>query len=118
MKLNVGDYCRTKDGQIEIIIDNLKNIEDYFSFSEASNLLNYITNLQEENQRLKESIRLEEVQFKAFDLANECDEKQDLIDIYKSRIEKAVEYINTHYLNANEPKLLNILNGGDDNELD
>lgn len=35
---------------------------------------------------------------------------------YKSRIEKAIEYINTHYLNANEPELLKILKGEDENE--
>lgn len=37
-----------------------------------------------------------------------------LIKIVKEQqeiINKAIEYINTHYLNANEPELLNILKG-------
>lgn len=48
-----------------------------------------------------------------FELEKQVDElfKQNWYLNYK--IEKAIEYINTHYLNANEPELLNILIGGD-----
>ena len=34
----------------------------------------------------------------------------------KARNNKAIEYINTHYLNANEPELLNILQGDENND--
>lgn len=43
----------------------------------------------------------------------EITNKQNSIVDYKSRNKKAIEYINTHYLNANEPELLNILQGED-----
>ena len=66
----------------------LKNIEHPFITKEEyiDKVLDYITTLQEENENLK------------------------------AGIDKAIEYINTHYLNANEPELLNILQGDDNNE--
>ena len=68
--------------EIKEILDKLKNIEDYLSFSKASELLDYITNLQEENRQtklLKERYQLEK-------------------ENYKSRNEKAIEYIHNHQL--------------------
>ena len=41
---------------IKEILDNLKNIEDYLSFNEASKLEDYITNLQQENHELKSKL--------------------------------------------------------------
>lgn len=70
----------------------------FSQFGVADEILDLITNLQEENRQtkiLKERYQLEK-------------------EVYKSRNEKAVEYINTHYLSANEPDLLNILTGGDE----
>ena len=66
--------------------------------------------LQGENQKLKELCdKYEEEHSTEFKIWK--DERHQLLD-YKSRNEKAIEYINTHYLNANESELLNILNGG------
>ena len=92
--------------EIKEILDKLNKIVPYASVpkelaymttnitpQECKTLLDYITNLQEENERLKE-------------------EKED----YKSRNKKAIEYIknNCYYLVDNDDKnLLNIL-GGDE----
>ena len=77
-------------------------------------LLDYITNLQQENERLKELCdEYEEEHSNEFKIWKE--ERHELLD-YKSRCEKAIEYINTHYLNANEPELLNILQNGSDSQ--
>lgn len=79
---------------------------------EIKEILNYITNLQQENQELNDSVTWWNNRFNAV--------QRDYED-YKSRIEKAVEYINgttffglrtgktflSKYLND----LLNILNG-------
>lgn len=143
--------------EIKEILDDLKNIEDYLSFSEANKLLDYITNLKQENERLKkleykffycsedeESFTLEdylELGNKVYDLEQENErlkEKELLIESdinnayswlkdYKSRVEKAVEYIKDSgisFLNlANQrcfcnnqcaDKILNILQGGKD----
>ena len=91
--------------------DNLKNIissvkEDFL------NANNELTNLQQENERLKEKI-------------NEVVNKQQLIEEkfnYKSRIEKAVEYIKADYINGlvdglswlEVQELVKILNGRSD----
>ena len=91
-------------GEIKEILDWLKDEDIYIeeigyqykriSLRESKLLLDYITNLQEENERLKEDIRKDEVYFKTFELAEECDQKQDIIDTYKSRNEKAIEILN------------------------
>ena len=64
-------------------------------------LLDYITELQKIAEEHKNCTRKHWQQKCAEHCANEM--------IYKSRIDKAIEYIDTHYLNANEPELLNIL---------
>ena len=76
---------------------------------ECKKLYDYITNLQQENQELNDSITWWNNRFNAV--------QRDYED-YKSRIEKAVEYIKEHqrkdeFLNLNEwqsRELLNILN--------
>lgn len=107
---------------------------------DAKLLYDYITNLQEENEMLKLEIeRLNDVlvhkpdekitlktndgqemfiiQSERIDMQEELNkanmELMIKLEDYKSRNEKAIEYINTHYLNANEPELLNILQGVD-----
>ena len=114
--------------EIKEILDNMKEISsfeyttDWFelNYEDIKLLLDYITNLQqeleEENERLKENaIHNDKVVDKA--KWNEM--------IYKSRCEKAIEYIKEHrrkdeFLNLNEWQtrdLLNILqNGSEDNE--
>ena len=86
-------------------------------------ILDYITNLQQENERLKEKVKhYEETQT----FGDYVEEVNLLVD-YKSRIEKAVEYIEKHrkvyklgvnqetdefdYISTSPQELLNILNG-------
>lgn len=80
-------------------------------------LLDCITNLQEENERLNDELK------RLHNLLN-SQAYQDL-DNYKSRIEKAIDYITTEQLYTNYQwgksqyvkilkDLLNILNGGDE----
>lgn len=91
----IEDYITNLKKEVRInndLIPYLKN--------KGKSLKKQITNLQEENERL------------SVELNKNMIERNN----YLSRNEKAREYINTHYLNANEPELLNILNGGDDNE--
>lgn len=119
--------------------DNVEESVCLLISNECQLLLDYITNLQQENERLKEDIRQDKVQFECFELAQECDNRQDKIDLltnqlkdYKSRCEKAIEYIENNkketssYFNGKEyvyrnftlccepNDLLNILNGSDE----
>ena len=95
-------------------------------------LLDYITNLQQENERLKEDNK-EEIKIN-YMFVSKCDSLNVQLQDYKSRIEKAVEYIEntplyetTYDYNMEEEleiqnvsdetasnKLLNILNGRSD----
>lgn len=77
----------------------------------------YITNLQQENERLKEDYN------KAMDLVDKgVENSYKMLKDYKSRCEKAIEYIedNTYYkshkgyVDLND--LLNILQNGSDEE--
>jgi hypothetical protein len=130
-----------KDEIKEIELDHFNNIEElkrnvdgwireddiywnrYFGLYDLKTLLDYITNLQEENEKLKENIRKDEVYFKTFELAEECDQKQDIIDTYKSRIDKASGMIEFIAFNSERPltitelnKVYNILQGSDEDE--
>lgn len=82
--------------EIKEILELIGNAYYYGKISEEkkNSYCKYITNLQEENKRLKEDIRKDEVYFKTFELAEECDQKQDIIDDYKSRIDKATKILN------------------------
>ena len=91
-------------------ITNLQTIEQQYGaiLSENVELENKITNLQEENEKLLKI----------------CGDYDKQANNYKSRIEKAVEYIKRNYkvlLLTNPPReafnkdyLLNILNGDED----
>ena len=61
--------------------------ECYLYFGDYNKLKDYITNLQEENERLKDE--LETMTFTA-------KVKQEAVDSLISRIDKAVEYIKEH----------------------
>lgn len=91
-------------------------------FNRDERLLDYITNLQEENKRLKEIIN-DDMTTYLKGLEDGKDKMKECYDsVYKSRNEKAIEYvervceseknINPYILHA--PTLLNILNGGDE----
>lgn len=108
--------------------------------SEIEQLLDYITNLQEENKSLKEQLNCKEyfsstmpegTEFVILTKANYDRQQKDieleLID-YKSRCEKAIEYVDmirrscmANTLNEgvmNMDILLNILEGDNNNERD
>lgn len=110
------------NNDIKEIIDYLKNENAYnigqgdleitlYKY-EVDKLLDYINNLQEENENLKDYLDI-------FKLSNKT--KQETIDDFRKRIDKAVEYINENsaFMNDdewevfNKKELLNILNGGE-----
>ena len=90
----------------------IKNDLDYrVSPYQQKQLLDYITNLQQENKELKKN------KLTPDELANLLN--QELIkqrDDYKSRVEKAVEYIKINFVEdiITVKTLLNILNGRSD----
>lgn len=93
-------YLMQKYGYDEETIDNISQHERHIN---TKKLLDYITNLQKENKKLlSENITIKSVR-------NVVDET-----IYKSRIEKAVEYIDRRDIDWGSEEhdyLLNILNG-------
>ena len=117
---------------IRVLVEQSPNKGSYgISHKKWKLLLDYITNLQDKlystNQVVKELLDIQEENEKNkkySDFYKDMTDKwKDMSDVlkkicedYKSRIEKAIEYINTHYLNANEPELLNILQGDDKSE--
>ncbi len=125
--------------RIKEILDELKNednyIEDYgfrykrIALDDIWYLLDYITNLQEENKEIKNTIDFIDNKYK-----NTINYNEKLIEYnqdYKSRCEKAIEYINKNkhlsmFADCREPEedwnydleinprdLLNILQGVD-----
>ena len=109
--------------EIKEILDDLKNTGYEKLAKNIENIIDYITNLQQENERLKHQLKVQE------DLTIKNRMRKH---IYKSRCEKAVEYINENvsvyafnnkelphweFNDDNINYLLNILqNGSDDNE--
>jgi len=107
-----------KDEIKEINIKRPGQILDYVDTKEhLLELYKYITNLQEENERLKDYLDI-------FKLSNKT--KQETIDDFRKRIDKAVEYIKSiiwedksmrakyKMVLINSEVLLNILNGGNE----
>ena len=82
-------------------------------------LLDYITNLQQENEKLKYNARGQVNDYFKDKYADEVLKNAKLID-YKSRCEKAIEYIEENYPTStinhqdDKYKLINILNGSDE----
>ena len=115
----IGNKIKNDDGKLELGINNCKL------------LLDYITNLQQENEELKKNQRY--YKNGVFSLEYDKETLSDMVDDYKSRIDKAVEYIKEHIQKYDidgsigdfdefdmltKPNyLLNILqNGGDEDE--
>lgn len=113
--------------EIKEILESLNKIakteyypEDLLTYKECEILLNYITNLQKENEKLKEEnkrifSRVNDDELLISNAMNYA-ELQD----YKQRNEKAIEYIeerknlNWYADGVFVYELLNILNGGDE----
>ena len=126
--------------EIKKILENVKKCCDItkdqsftvYQRQDILALLDYITNLQEENERLKENMKIKDntilINYNKDTKEYTLDRKNyykinkrlnERLD-YKSRNEKAVEFIkeNDGYAisrNYYDNKLLNILNGGDKN---
>lgn len=117
----------------EIKLDHFKNIEElkqnvetwikedemywnrWFGLSDLSNLLDYITNLQKENEKLKKEKKKLSNDLAEAILFNQkrCEQNKEL----KQRIDKAIKIIqNDTTLNPTRQRdrLINILNGGDE----
>jgi len=113
--------------EIKEILDNFKNYEERYKkcnenqfiifYRDIHLLLDYITNLQEENKNSFEKGYAEGI------IVAELDNENEFIVAYKElkqRIDKAIEYIEKQedYFNdyplINRQDLLNILNGGDE----
>ena len=96
---------------------DIENIQQHKKYVYFKKLLNYITNLQNENEELKNQLDFIEEQNKYID------KLEKMIKDYKSRNEKAIEYIKIE-LSQGGPRetsdlvdgydLLNILKGGDE----
>ena len=110
--------------EIKEILDYFKrNNKNKFGFNQgkilddeqAKLLLDYITILQQENERLSKNQRY--YKNGVFSLEYDKETMSDMIDDYKSRIEKAIEYINIGIGKLLKEEyccfgiLLNILNG-------
>jgi hypothetical protein len=109
--------------------DEIKEIErilatsgKYITYAERCYVLDYITNLQEENERLKETIENLTTMTVNGDRTQIKNTAQYKLDIYKSRNEKAIEYnkeVLTWWTNEDitdeiAETNLKILNGGDE----
>lgn len=91
----------------ELAIYNYLTIDS----EEAKLLIDYIINLQQDNEELKKNQRY--YKNGVFSLEYDKETMSDMIDDYKSRIEKAIEYIQD-LMDTNKEcpqDLLNILNG-------
>lgn len=136
--------------EIKEMLNDLKNKDSYvndetiLTFNEGNILYNYITNLQQENEKLKLDVRYWEnkwqntrfannqvkvLQDTIIKSANNTNKAMEQTEIYKSRCEKAMELLKlpivyeTHQENGERDELLkrirqaeNILNGSDENE--
>ena len=105
--------------EIKEILDNIKKCCDItkdqsftvYQRQDILKLLDYITNLQEENEELKDYLKIME--------KGKDNNLNRFLD-YKSRIDKAIEYINEHWGSwcsdhyTNATNVVNILNGGDE----
>ena len=109
--------------EIKESINRIRNIVDFYKLNYKNNydysddvlismkiLLDYITNLQEENEKLKELCnKYEEEDSSEFKIWK--NERQQLRD-YKSKNEEAIEYINkTQMPEGYKNELLNLLKG-------
>lgn len=112
--------------EIKRILNDLDKIakgeyypEDLLTYKECQLLLDYITNLQEENEELKIKNDILEFRMKQNDRMVICERYRILKqrDDYKQRIDKAIKIIqNDTTLNPTRQRdrLINILNGGDE----
>lgn len=103
--------------------------EDGRCFEERKKLANYITNLQKENQSLKNNYNDNEQAIHKIMEENEklriqISAREEVCNKYEQRCEKAIEYIKQHCdrpgrlllpkIDFNYNDLLNILQGGDE----
>lgn len=107
--------------EIKEVLDKLKSLDydeynlevsmDFIERKEEKILFDHITNLQETNKRLQN--RNIELVLENDRLKENNNAMQEEMARAWEKLDKVKEYINTHYLNACEPYLLNIVNGDD-----
>ena len=125
----------------DTILNGTCRVEDFMSRERIIKLLDYITNLQQENEKLKLDVRYWEnkwqntrfannkvkvLQDTIIKSANNTNKAMEQTEIYKSRCKKAIEYIkSTYFYGMRSGKtliqkylcdLLNILNGSGESE--
>jgi len=87
--------------------DVKEKIKAYYVANDIDEIIDYITNLQQENERLNHQLEVQKELTERNRLRKHC---------YKTRIEKAVEYIKINFVEdiITVKTLLNILNGSDE----
>lgn len=105
------EFRADEDGTYFYYID--KNGDEQWGYN-LDNLKDYITNLQKENEELKKNQRY--YKNGVFSLEYDKETLSDMVDDYKSRVEKAVEYINNNpFINSiAKVSISNILQNGDE----
>ena len=108
-KINVQH--RKLNGKLRQEIDILESQLDFITYQNI-----VIENLQKENEELKKNQRY--YKNGVFSLEYDKETLSDMVDDYKSRVEKAVEYINNNpFINSiAKVSILNILQNGSDEE--
>ena len=102
--------------------DEIKEILEMLQKYGSTNdkvLLDYITNLQQENEELNKNQRY--YKNGVFSLEYDKETLSDMVDDYKSRCKKAVEYIKEHqdmveWIHIPGWELLNILQSGSEKD--
>ena len=95
--------------EIKEILDYMKEESNYkhLSFNASKQLLDYITNLQQENEKLlQENIVIKGVKYLVED------------SIYKSRCERAIGYIKSDWYKLNTRDIEHVVNLGKDIRID
>jgi O-phosphoseryl-tRNA(Cys) synthetase len=95
-----------------LFITTLPNVSVKLSEKKLNQLKDYITNLQEENERLKKNQRY--YKNGVFSLEYDKETMSDMIDDYKSRIDKAIEYIDNHTLFVSGSIVKSLLQGSEE----
>ena len=86
MNNDIKEIKIIKSNHSIVIIKNGVIVKEQFAIDDE--ILDYITNLQEENEK-------NNIQANYF--MNRSDDLEEIIDDYKSRIDKAVEFLNNDY---------------------
>lgn len=124
---NINNFGYEQDKLIsyeeaQILLERITILQNGFksTVEELCEITEKYEKLQKENERLKEIVENLTTMTVCGDKKQIKNTAQYKLEIYKSRIDKAIEYNKTHYVIDDPIKFKNdmndILNGGDDNE--